>query len=174
MYLVFACMPGESYCQQLLSLLLCLCDALWVLINSLVCWFSLVVQVTLCRHGNCPHNRKFPQQWNVTVGKRNAFKEQNREGGGGVKKRLTVAFSCLDTPATFSCLDTSIRFSCLDTPATFSCLSTPAAYSCSDPPAVFCCSDPPAGSTGRRHAEHPPSAAVGCRRRAVAAAGGTA
>ena len=34
-YLVFACMPDESY--RLRSLLLYLCDVFWVLINSLVC-----------------------------------------------------------------------------------------------------------------------------------------
>ena len=39
---VFTCMPGEaeSYCRWLRSLLLCLCDVFWALINSLVCWFS--------------------------------------------------------------------------------------------------------------------------------------
>ena len=37
MYLVFTCMPGESYHRQLRSLLLCLCDVFQVLINSLVC-----------------------------------------------------------------------------------------------------------------------------------------
>ena len=44
-YLVFIRMPGESYCRQLRSLLLRLCDVFWALINcvlilnSLVCWF---------------------------------------------------------------------------------------------------------------------------------------
>ena len=28
MYLVFTCMPGESYCRRLRSLLLCLCEVL--------------------------------------------------------------------------------------------------------------------------------------------------
>ena len=37
-YLVFTCMPGESYCSWLRSLFLCLCDVFWELINSLVCW----------------------------------------------------------------------------------------------------------------------------------------
>ena len=32
------CMPGESYCRRLRSLLLYLCDVFWALINSLVCW----------------------------------------------------------------------------------------------------------------------------------------
>ena len=41
MYLVFTCMPGESYHRWLSSLLLCLCDVFWVLINSLVCWFCM-------------------------------------------------------------------------------------------------------------------------------------
>ena len=36
-YLVFTCMPGESYCRQCWSLL-CLCDVFGVLINSLVGW----------------------------------------------------------------------------------------------------------------------------------------
>ena len=36
MYLVFTCMPGESYCRCLWSLLLC-CDVSWVLIFPL-CW----------------------------------------------------------------------------------------------------------------------------------------
>ena len=39
MYLVFTCMPGESYCRQLKSLLLYLCYVFQALINSLVCWF---------------------------------------------------------------------------------------------------------------------------------------
>ena len=39
MYLVFTCMPGESYCRWLRSLLY-LCYAFWVLINSLVCYFT--------------------------------------------------------------------------------------------------------------------------------------
>ena len=38
MYLVFTRMPGESSCWWLRSLLLCLCEAFQVLINSLVCW----------------------------------------------------------------------------------------------------------------------------------------
>ena len=37
MYLVFKCMPGESYRRQLWSLLLYLCYVFWALINSLVC-----------------------------------------------------------------------------------------------------------------------------------------
>ena len=37
-YLVFTCMPGESYWRRLRSLL-CLGDVFQVLINSLVCWF---------------------------------------------------------------------------------------------------------------------------------------
>ena len=32
-------MPGESSCGRLRSLLLCLCDIFWVLINSLARWF---------------------------------------------------------------------------------------------------------------------------------------
>ena len=36
-YLVFTCMPGESYYRWLRSLL-CLCDSFWALINSLICW----------------------------------------------------------------------------------------------------------------------------------------
>ena len=32
-------MPGESYRRRLESLLLCLIDVFWALINSLVCWF---------------------------------------------------------------------------------------------------------------------------------------
>ena len=41
MSLIFTCMPAESYCWWLRSLLLCLCDIFWALINSLVCWFHL-------------------------------------------------------------------------------------------------------------------------------------
>ena len=37
--LYFTCMPGESYCRWLQSLLLCLCDLFWVLIHSFVCQF---------------------------------------------------------------------------------------------------------------------------------------
>ena len=45
MYLLFTCMPGESYRMWLRSLLLYLCQAfwIWVLINCLVCWFVLSV-----------------------------------------------------------------------------------------------------------------------------------
>ena len=42
MYLVFTCMPGESYHRQLRSLLLYLYYVPWVLINSLVCWFCII------------------------------------------------------------------------------------------------------------------------------------
>ena len=42
MYLVFTCMPGESYGRQLRSLLLCLCDVFQGLTNSLVSWFILL------------------------------------------------------------------------------------------------------------------------------------
>ena len=38
-YLVFTCMPGDSYRRRLQSLLLCLCYVFRALINSLVCWF---------------------------------------------------------------------------------------------------------------------------------------
>ena len=37
MYLEFTRMPGESYRRRLRSLLLCLCDVIRALINSLVC-----------------------------------------------------------------------------------------------------------------------------------------
>ena len=37
-YLVFSCMPGESYRKQVRSLLF-LCYVFWAVINSLVCWF---------------------------------------------------------------------------------------------------------------------------------------
>ena len=43
MYLVFTCMPGENYHRHLRSLMLYLCYIFWVLINSLVCWFSSVL-----------------------------------------------------------------------------------------------------------------------------------
>ena len=39
LYLIFTCMPGERYCRQLRSLLLCLYDIFQALINSLLCWF---------------------------------------------------------------------------------------------------------------------------------------
>ena len=38
MYLVFTCMPGESYHRRLRSLLSYMCCVFQVLINSLVCW----------------------------------------------------------------------------------------------------------------------------------------
>ena len=47
MHLVFTCMPDESYCRQLRSLLLCVHDVFWALINSLVCWFYMDVMVDL-------------------------------------------------------------------------------------------------------------------------------
>ena len=37
MHFVFTCMPDESYCRRLSFLFLCLCDAFWVLIKSVVC-----------------------------------------------------------------------------------------------------------------------------------------
>ena len=43
-YLVFTCMPGESYHRWLRSLL-CLCDSFWALINSLICWFYTSIQI---------------------------------------------------------------------------------------------------------------------------------
>ena len=39
LYLVFTRMPGESYRRWLGSVLMCLCDGFWALINSLVGWF---------------------------------------------------------------------------------------------------------------------------------------
>ena len=42
-------MPGESYCRWLGSLLLCLCDVFWALINSLVCWFCCCWQPSTWR-----------------------------------------------------------------------------------------------------------------------------
>ena len=60
MYFVCTCMPGESYCSQLGSLLLCLCDVFQVLINSLCAdsaqlniifsafWWYKHVQVVQC------------------------------------------------------------------------------------------------------------------------------
>ena len=47
MYLVFTCMPGESYHRWLRSLLLYLCYIFWALINSLVCWFYIMKVFTL-------------------------------------------------------------------------------------------------------------------------------
>ena len=55
MYLVFTRMPSEEYRRWLRSLLLCLCDALWVLINSLVwdinfsycCYDSVVYSLSI-------------------------------------------------------------------------------------------------------------------------------
>ena len=42
MYLVFTCMPGESYRRRLRSLLLYLCYVFRGIINSLACYFCLV------------------------------------------------------------------------------------------------------------------------------------
>ena len=39
MYFVLTHIPGESYHRWLRSLMMCLCDVFWVLINSRVCWF---------------------------------------------------------------------------------------------------------------------------------------
>ena len=54
MYHVFTCMPGESYCRQLRSLL-CLWGVFWALINSLGCRFPLgsVKNVTLHQSSFC-------------------------------------------------------------------------------------------------------------------------
>ena len=46
-YRIFTCMPGESYSRWLRSLLLCLCDAFQLLINSFVCCFHKVVATIL-------------------------------------------------------------------------------------------------------------------------------
>ena len=47
MYRIFICMPGESYSRWLRSLLLCLCDAFQLLINSFGCCFHKVVATIL-------------------------------------------------------------------------------------------------------------------------------
>ena len=47
MSLVFTSMPGESYRWQLRSLLLCLCNVFWALINSLVCWLKITITIIL-------------------------------------------------------------------------------------------------------------------------------
>ena len=45
-YVAFTCMPGESYCRCLRSLLPWSCDVVGALINSLVCWFCLTLSVS--------------------------------------------------------------------------------------------------------------------------------
>ena len=57
MYLVFTCMPGESYCRWLGSLL-CLCDSFEALINSPVCWFSFVLVWAPCPPPPPPHHHQ--------------------------------------------------------------------------------------------------------------------
>ena len=42
MYFLFTQMPVENYCRQFRSLSLCLCNVFQVLINSFICWFSIM------------------------------------------------------------------------------------------------------------------------------------
>ena len=43
MYVVFTCMPGESYCRWFGSFLLCLCDVFWVRLTPL--WVDPVLEI---------------------------------------------------------------------------------------------------------------------------------
>ena len=66
MYLVFTCMPGESYRRWFRSLLLHLCYAFWALITSLVCWSLLLGWTTPSVTSSCvgfsySHNPKHGQ-----------------------------------------------------------------------------------------------------------------
>ena len=47
MYLVFTRMPGESYRRRLRSLLLYLWYVFRALINSIVCWFYLLIIIVI-------------------------------------------------------------------------------------------------------------------------------
>ena len=66
-FLVFTCMPGESYFRQLRSLLLYLCNIIWALMNSLVCWFFMTWVDCECVADlyRCPQTRWFmrPPLW---------------------------------------------------------------------------------------------------------------
>ena len=48
MYLVFTCMPGESWCRRLGSLL-CSCGIFWALFNSPISWFCIFFVFLRCR-----------------------------------------------------------------------------------------------------------------------------
>ena len=53
-----------SYFRQLRSLLLCMSDIFWVLINSVVCWFSLYVIKSLSQFNLClMYKRVFSAKW---------------------------------------------------------------------------------------------------------------
>ena len=59
MHLVFTRMPGESYHRRLGSLLLYLCYIFWTLINSLMCWFTMVRYKVISRdfrQSSCHNN----------------------------------------------------------------------------------------------------------------------
>ena len=59
MYLVFTCMPGGSHCKWLGSLLLCLHEVFWALINSLVCWFFILCMFQAFQYDNNDINTKY-------------------------------------------------------------------------------------------------------------------
>ena len=60
-YLVFTRMPGDSYRRRLRSLLSYLCYVFRALINSLVCWFCLVLNKVYSYTGiiNSTNNNKY-------------------------------------------------------------------------------------------------------------------
>ena len=79
-YTVFTCMPGESYCRRLRSLLLYLCYIFWVLINSRACWHLQILreQSQLTRlpsqekmkpqqHQSCYHGRCQEHWWSYRL-----------------------------------------------------------------------------------------------------------
>ena len=71
-YLAFPRMPGESYRRRLGSLLLlCLCDIVRALINSLVCWFRNYESLIPGRWRNI-HNLLHTVFWST------AYKEEQR------------------------------------------------------------------------------------------------
>ena len=58
---IHSCISGESYRRSLRSLLLCLCDICWALINSLVCCFSVEMEKNWVVHSPpTPHLHPSP------------------------------------------------------------------------------------------------------------------
>ena len=69
MYLVFTCMPGESYRRRLRSLLLYLCYVFRALINSFVCLLlSVKVIAQGVFHGANPGRLQYQQQPKLRLG----------------------------------------------------------------------------------------------------------
>ena len=96
MYLAFTCMPGESYCRRLGSLLLCLFDAFRALIN---CW---CVCLTSLEHWLTPLCLDFSKQEHrfsclARPKDNHSFRSQHNHGGS---RHCTFIFGYRTTVST--------------------------------------------------------------------------